>query len=107
MQLLERAIRLALDWGTGPMVKSAYASAKFESNEVFDKLADEKRKAIQFEASIESKLYSPSLSSPFSQYGKGSMPEMESNTKLTRVNNTPNYSKPEYVYWINNELDKW
>ena len=104
MRTLERAIRLALDTKIVPATNTVYASAKYESNEIFNKEGDEKWKRTHFEASIESQI------ATLSPNGN------QDTARLTRVSEcTPTVSqsfpapqpKPEYVYWINNELDKW
>ena len=104
MRTLERAIRLALDTKIVPATNTVYASAKYESNEIFNKEGDEKWKRTHFEASIESQI------ATLSPNGN------QDTARLTRVSecaSTVSQSfpapqpKPEYVYWINNELDKW
>ena len=102
MNLLEKAIRLGLEARTSPVINTLYASAKFESNEMLQNSGDEKRKTIHFEASIQSKIVSSSGSSKYERNW-----ELKKNTLNPSTQKSLNSLKPEYVYWIKNELDKW
>ena len=107
MNLLEKAIRLGLEAETSPVINTLYASAKFESNEMLENGGDEKRKTFHFEASIESKIVSSSRSQKYISNNQGNMLELNTNTRNTSTQTSLNTLKPEYVYWIKNELDKW
>ena len=107
MNLLEKAIRLGLEAETSPVINTLYASAKFESNEMFENSGDEKRKTIHFEASIESKIVSSFRSSKYKSDNQGRKFELKKNNFTPSTQNSLNTLKPEYVYWIKNELDKW
>ena len=107
MNLLEKAIRLGLEAETSPVINTLYASAKFESNEMLENGGDEKRKTFHFEASIESKIVSSFRSRKYISNNQGSMVELKKNTCNPSTQKSLNTLKPEYVYWIKNELDKW
>ena len=104
MRTLERAIRLALDTKIVPATNTLYASAKYESNEIFNKEGDEKWKRTHFEASIESQI---ATLSPNSDQDTARLTRLSECSPIVSQKPPALQPKPEYVYWINNELDKW
>ena len=109
MQLLESAIRRGIESEQGSIINTFYASAKFEANkEVLENFGKEKIKSIHFEASVESKIYGPStFSRNVAKHNERYNSEIMKNTYNSSSQKTSKAAKPEYVYWIKNELDKW
>ena len=81
-----------------------YASAKYESNEITNKESDEKWKRTHFEASFESQI---ATLSPNSDQDMARLTRVSECSTIISQKPSALQPKPEYVYWINNELDKW
>ena len=106
MQSLEKAIRLALELGRMPITTNTVsASAKFKSTPNLNQFNLEKcpetnRKAIYYETSFQSQ----TCETIEPDYSKNSGLLFRSYSSTQKAGR---YSKPEYVYWIHNEIEKW
>ena len=106
MQSLERAIRIALEVGSDPLTQTVFASGNFESTEFIDKFEDTTRRVIHYEASFKSKSFQVQPSN-ISNINLGSTSDVKKNPRISCIQKAARYSKPEYVYWIHNEVEKW
>ena len=106
MDLLERAIRLALEMEDERPNKIIFASATFKAREIGDSYQRENRTTMHYEASFLPKtngFVAPCKPNPnhHNIENDTETPQSMSTKKAAR------YSKPEYVYWFQNEVEKW
>ena len=106
MDLLERAIRLALEMETERPNKMIFACATFKANEIGDAYQCGNRTTLHYEASFLSK--TDGLVAPCNpNLNYHNIENDTENPKSMSTKKTARYSKPEYVYWLQNEVEKW